>query len=388
MLRKCFRTTLLAWRQLVKEKTRLAIAVVGIAFANILICAQMGFEASLFDSSTAPQRGLDADLVVVSSHFKSVYSVKNFSRERLYQALGFAEVESVSPLYMGYGKWRNPQTRRIQSILVFGTDPRTTAFKFPEVHQNRSQLQKLNTVLFDQASIPEFGPIATLFQQQSTVETELNDVSIRVVGLFILGASFGAYGNAITSDSTFLHLFPDHHPNQIQIGLIQLKPGADAQQIAKILTDDLPDDVMILTKEDFARVEKAYWAKTTPIGFIFGLGVIVSFIVGIAIVYQIIYADVADHLPQYSMLKAIGYSDRYLIVVLIQEALLLAVLGYIPGFIVSLGLYQLAAAATMLPMFMTIERSVTVFVLTVAMCLISTASTMRKLNSADPADVF
>jgi putative ABC transport system permease protein len=388
MLRKCFRTTLLAWRQLVKEKTRLAIAVVGIAFANILICAQMGFEASLFDSSTAPQRGLDADLVVVSSHFKSVYSVKNFSRERLYQALGFAEVESVSPLYMGYGKWRNPQTRRIQSILVFGTDPRTTAFKFPEVHQNRSQLQKLNTVLFDQASIPEFGPIATLFQQQSTVETELNDVSIRVVGLFILGASFGAYGNAITSDSTFLHLFPDHHPNQIQIGLIQVKPGADAQQIAKILTDDLPDDVMILTKEDFARVEKAYWAKTTPIGFIFGLGVIVSFIVGIAIVYQIIYADVADHLPQYSMLKAIGYSDRYLIVVLIQEALLLAVLGYIPGFIVSLGLYQLAAAATMLPMFMTIERSVTVFVLTVAMCLISTASTMRKLNSADPADVF
>ncbi|WP_026732277.1 ABC transporter permease DevC [Fischerella sp. PCC 9605] len=388
MLRKCFRTTLLAWRQLVKEKTRLAIAVVGIAFANILICAQMGFEASLFDSSTAPQRGLDADLVVVSSHFKSVYSVKNFSRERLYQALGFAGVESVSPLYMGYGKWRNPQTRRIQSILVFGTDPRTTAFKFPEVNQNRSQLQKLNTVLFDQASIPEFGPIATLFQQQSTVETELNDVSIRVVGLFILGASFGAYGNTITSDSTFLHLFPDHHPNQIQIGLIQLKPGADAQQIAKILTDDLPDDVMILTKEDFARVEKAYWAKTTPIGFIFGLGVIVSFIVGIAIVYQIIYADVADHLPQYSMLKAIGYSDRYLIVVLIQEALLLAVLGYIPGFIVSLGLYQLAAAATMLPMFMTIERSVTVFVLTVAMCLISTASTMRKLNSADPADVF
>lgn len=180
----------------------------------------------------------------------------------------------------------------------------------------------------------------------------------------------------------------DHHPQQIQIGLIKLQADAHPQQVAQSLGNDLPEDVMILTNESFAQAEKAYWAKTTPIGFVFGLGVIVSFIVGIVIVYQIIYADIADHLPQYAMLKAIGYSDRYLIVVLIQEALLLAVLGYIPGFIVSLGLYQLAATATMLPIFMTIERGFTVFVLTVTMCLISAFTTIRKLNSADPADVF
>ncbi|TBR58187.1 ABC transporter [Westiellopsis prolifica IICB1] len=388
MLRKYFRTIFLAWRQLIKQKTRLVVAVVGIAFANIMICAQMGFEASLFSSSTAPQRSLDTDLVMVSSHFKSVYSVKSFTRERLYQALGFKGVESVSPLYMGYGKWRNPQTRRWQTILVFGTDPRTTAFKFPEVEQNRSQLQKLNTVLFDQGSLPEFGPIATLFQQQAILETELNDVNVRVVGLFTLGASFGAYGNLITSDSTFLHLFSNHHPEQIEIGLIKLQPDADPEQVAQSLINDLLDDVMILTNEEFAQLEKAYWAKKTPIGFVFGLGVMVSFIVGIVIVYQIIYADIADHLPQYAMLKAIGYSDRYLIAVLLQEALLLAVLGYVPGFLVSLGLYLVAANATMLPIFMTIERGVTVFFLTVTMCMISAVTTMRKLNSVDPADVF
>ncbi|TFI56182.1 FtsX-like permease family protein [Mastigocladus laminosus UU774] len=388
MLRKYFRTIFLAWRQLIKQKTRLVVAVVGIAFANIMICAQMGFEASLFSSSTAPQRSLDTDLVMVSSHFKSVYSVKSFTRERLYQALGFKGVESVSPLYMGYGKWRNPQTRRWQTILVFGTDPRTTAFKFPEVEQNRSQLQKLNTVLFDQGSLPEFGPIATLFQQQAILETELNDVNVRVVGLFTLGASFGAYGNLITSDSTFLHLFSNHHPEQIEIGLIKLQPDADPEQVAQSLINDLLDDVMILTNEEFAQLEKAYWAKKTPIGFVFGLGVMVSFIVGIVIVYQIIYADIADHLPQYAMLKAIGYSDRYLIAVLLQEALLLAVLGYVPGFLVSLGLYLVAANATMLPIFMTIERGVIVFFLTVTMCMISAVTTMRKLNSVDPADVF
>ncbi|MGJ5674442.1 MAG: ABC transporter permease DevC [Nostochopsis sp.] len=388
MLRKYFRTILLAWRQLIKQKTRLVLAVVGIAFANIMICAQMGFEASLFNSSTAPQRSLDTDLVMVSSHFKSVYSAKSFTRERLYQALGFKGVESVSPLYMGYGKWRNPQTRGLQTILVFGTDPRTNAFKFPEVEQNRSQLQKLNTVLFDQGSLPEFGPIATLLQQQAILETELNDVNIQVIGLFTLGASFGAYGNVIISDSTFLHLFPNHDPQQIQIGLIKLQANANLQKVAQSLRNDLPDDVIVITNEKFAQLEKAYWAKKTPIGFVFGLGVIVSFVIGIVIVYQIIYADIADHLPQYAMLKAIGYSDRYLIAVLLQEALLLAVLGYVPGFIVSLGLYQVAANATMLPIFMTIDRGVGVFLLTIFMCTISVFTTIKKLNSVDPADVF
>ncbi|RUR77849.1 ABC transporter permease DevC [Chlorogloeopsis fritschii PCC 9212] len=388
MLRKCFRTTLLAWRQLIKQKTRLLIAIIGIAFADILICAQMGFEASLFESSTAPQRILDADLVLVNPHFQSVYSVKNISRERLYQALGFAGVESVSPIYMGIGKWKNPQTSRTQAILVFGTDPRTQAFKLPEVNQNLSQLQKLNTIFFDRASLPQFGPIASLYQQQAIVEAELNDVNVRVTGLFTLGASFGAYGNAIASDSTFLLLFSDRQPREIQIGLIKLKPDADVQQVAKNLSAGLPDDAIVLTPQGFAEAEKSYWANTTPIGFIFGLGVIVSFIVGIVIVYQIIYADVADHLPEYAMLKAIGYSDRYLVLVLIQEALLLAVLGFIPGFIVSIGLYQIAATATMLPIFMTVERGISVFLLTVIMCMISAVSTMRKMHSADPADVF
>lgn len=388
MIPKLVRKTPLAWLQLMKQKTRLAVAVAGIAFADILMFAQMGFEASLFESSMAPQKSLDTDLVLLNPHFETVYSVKSFSRERLYQALGFEGVESVSPLYINLGKWKNPETRRTQTILVFGTDPGTKAFKFPDVNQNLSQLQMLNTVLFDQASLPDFGPIATLFQQQSTVEAELNNVNVRVSGLFTLGASFAAYGNVITSDSTFLHVFPERLPDQIEVGLIKLKPGADVEQVARELKSGLPDDVMVLTQEGFAEVEKTYWAKTTPIGFIFGIGVVVSFIVGIVIVYQILYSDVADHLPEYATLKAMGYTASYLLGVIAQEAIMLAVLGYIPGFVFAIGLYQLTHAATMLPISMTVNRGVTVFFLTVTMCFVSGAVAMRKLNSADPADVF
>ncbi len=388
MLRHFFSKTPIALRQLMKDKTRLGIAMAGIAFANILIFAQMGFQASLFNSSTAPHRSLNADLVVVNRHFESVYSVKNFSRRRLHQALGFEGVESVSPLYIGLGSWKNPQNHRTQTILVFGTDPRTTAFKFPQINQNISELQKPDTVLFDQASLPAFGPIAALFEQHGSVETELNGIQIRVGGLFRLGASFAAYGNVITSDTTFLSLFPYTLISQIQVGLVKLKSNADIKQVSQSLEAGLPDDVMIFTTSAFETAEKTYWQKSTPIGFIFGLGVIVSFIVGIMVVYQIMYSDVANHLPQYATLKAMGYRDRYLVGVLLQESLLLAVLGYIPGFTLTLGIYQLAAESTMLPIFMTPQRSIAVFLLTVIMCLISGTTAIRKLQSANPADIF
>ena len=113
-----------------------------------------------------------------------------------------------------------------------------------------------------------------------------------------------------------------------------------------------------------------------------------GFIVGIVIVYQILYSDVSEHLPEYATLKAMGYSDRYLLGVLLQEALFLAVLGYIPAFFLSFGLYQLTYAATMLPITMKLERAITVFILTVIMCSFSGAIAMRKLRTADPADVF
>jgi putative ABC transport system permease protein len=95
------------------------------------------------------------------------------------------------------------------------------------------------------------------------------------------------------------------------------------------------------------------------------------------------------HLPEYATLKAMGYSDRYLIGVLLQEALILAILGFIPEFTISLGLYGLIAKATLLPVQMTLNRARLVLFLTVVMCVASGAiAKERKLQSADPADIF
>jgi len=388
MFRKLLKRTPLALRQLMKEKTRLAIAIAGIAFADLLMFVQLGFEGALYDAAIKPHRSLQADLVLINPQLQTLFAVKSFPRERLQQALSYEGVESVSPLYFATGQWRNPETRLSRAILVWGVDPARPAFRSTEVTQNLDSLKQLDQVLFDQAGRPEYGAIGEWFKRDGSVETELNGKVVKVKGLFTNGASFAADGNVITSDSTFLQLFRDRKPELIEVGLITLKQGTDLEKVRSELIAGLPNDVKVLTTEGFAQIEKEYWANGTGIGFIFGLGVGVGFIVGIVIVYQILYADVSDHLPEYATLKAMGYTDRYLLGVLIQEALLLAILGYIPGLILSFGLYQLAYAATLLPIVMTIERSISVFILTIVMCSASGAVAMRKLRSADPADVF
>ncbi|MGJ5631769.1 ABC transporter permease DevC [Nostoc sp. CALU 1950] len=388
MFSKLFRKTPLAWRQLMKEKTRLAVAVAGITFADMLMFIQLGFESALFDAAVKPHRNLQADLILINPQFQTLFSVKNFSRERLYQALGYEGVQSVNSVYISTGQWRNPETRLERAILVWGVDPVQPAFKSPEINQNQDDLKQLYQVLFDQAGRPEYGAVADIFKKTGKFDTELNSKAVFVKGLFTDGASFAADGNVITSDSTFLQLFPERKPDRIEVGLITLKTDADVEKVRSQLVNGLPQDVRVLTPEEFAKVERTYWEEGTGIGFIFGLGTGVGFIVGIVIVYQILYSDVSDHLPEYATLKAMGYTDNYLLGVLIQEALLLAVLGFLPGFFLSFGLYQVTYAATMLPIFMKMERAIQVWILTVIMCSVSGAIAMRKLRSADPADVF
>ena len=364
------------------------VAIAGIAFADMLIFLQMGFEGALYDAAIQPHRNLQADLVLINPQMQTLFSVKDFSRQRLYQTLAHPDVASVSGVYVATGQWKNPGTKLERAILVWGIDPTEPAFKFPDVNQNLSKLQPLNQVLFDQAGRPEYGFTTAAYEETGVFSSELNGIRVDVEGVFTNGASFAADGNVITSDSTFLRLFPERSAEQIEVGLVQLHPGADFERVRAELEAALPDDVLIGSPEDFAQIERDYWANGTGIGFIFGLGVAVGFIVGIVIVYQILYSDVSEHLPEYATLKAMGYTDNYLLGVLIQEALLLAVLGYLPSVFLAFGLYQLAFAATMLPISMTTRRAITVLLLTIVMCSVSGAIALRKLRTADPADIF
>lgn len=378
----------LAWLQLKREKTRLAVALAGIAFADILMFMQLGFRDSLYYSNVRFHTSLQGDIVLINNQSNALLSMKTFSQRRLYKALDLPGVQTVHPIYVDYTAWKNPLTGRPRNLLVIGMNPEINIFNLAGVQENLDKLKLPDVVLYDRSSRQEYGPIAADFEQGKNVIAEVNRRKIKVGGLFTLGASFGADGNLITSDVNFLRIFPQHQRGLINIGLVRLKPGADATVVAQSLRNFLSKDIKVLTKQEFIDYERNYWASSTAIGFIFTLGTIMGFIVGTVIVYQILYTEVADHLAEYATLKAIGYTHNYLLFVILQEALILAFLGYIPGFAVTMFLYDRARFATLLPIFMSSERAIMVLILTLIMCFASGTIAVRKLQSADPADIF
>jgi putative ABC transport system permease protein len=378
----------LAWLQLKREKLRLLVAIAGVAFAVILIFMQLGFNNALFDSAVRIHGFLDADLVIISPQFDYLAAPKNFTRRRLYQALGAPGVESVGSLYAGLRVWKNPVNAATRAIFVIGFDPSEPALNLPDVASQLDKIRLPDVVLFDELSRPEFGPIASEVRAGREFHAEVAGRRIGVGGLFGLGTSFGIDGTLITSDLNFQRIPPGRDPGLIEIGLIRVARDADPEQVQRYLASRLPADVLVLTKRKFIEREKRYWATSTPIGFVFALGVVIGLVVGAIIVYQILFSDVTDHLAEYATLKAMGYPNSYLFSVVLQEAVLLAILGYIPGLLICMGLYHITENATRLPMTLTLRLGGLVAVLTVVMCAISGIIALRKVRSADPAEIF
>jgi putative ABC transport system permease protein len=438
----------LAWLQLTYEKSRLMVAIAGITFAVILMFMQIGFQDALFRSAIRLQSGLNGDVVLISPQSTNLVGMRNFSRRRLFQTLAIDGVEGVNPLYIGLAAWKIKESTagQTRNILVLGADPDGNIFKLPGMTpENIYNIRQQDVILFDRTSRPEFGPIVNEcgvanqpdnYSCPQPVYREIANRRLKVGGLFVLGSSFAADGAIITSSTNFLRIFDSRRVGSINVGLINLKPNVSPAEVmlkiammmpgedvilpkANLKADDLrfravPDDrdkvmiakadltpadiaktgdifadeVRILTMNGFIDFERSYWQRSTAIGFIFTLGTIMGFIVGVVIVYQILYTDVSDHLAEYATLKAIGYSNWYLSGVVIQEAFVLSVLGFIPGFAVSLGLYALTRNATRLPLDMTIERGTQVLILTMIMCVISGAISLRRVQSADPAEIF
>ncbi len=378
----------LGWLQLKHKPLRLIVALSGISFAVLLIMMQLGFRSALFESAVRFHERFDYDIALFSPDSVFIVRPQPFSNRRLYQALGFDAVEDVTPVYIFPSIWKNPWDNMRRSINTIGFHPDSRLLAIEGFEDSRKLLRGQDVVLFDSASRPEFGPVEETLEAGNPVVTEINDREVEVVGLFEMGTSFGIDGTVITSDDNWLRLFPGRSRNEIQLGLIRLKQGTDANRVRDALAEYLPGDVLVMTKQQFVQREKAYWNSATPIGYIFAFGAIMGFVVGAIIVYQILFADVSEHLNEYATLRAIGYRNRFVSGIVLQQAVILAVLGYLPGLAIVYWLYGKAAAATNLPLYITQERALTVFLMTLAMCAISAMMAVRKVQRLDPADVF
>jgi putative ABC transport system permease protein len=383
----------IAWLQLTYQKSRLLVTLIGVTFAVFLMFIQLAFRDGLYEDSVTIHKTIQADLVLLHTDTNYFFGIKDFPRNYLYKVAGINGIASANPLYFSDGKFKNPENFVTQTIGVCAFNPEKPVLNLPEVNQLLKSLKKPDSVLFDRLSRDQYGPIASEFKKNNIISIELSNKKINIVGLFSLGGGVMSQdGLIITSDLNYSQLlnFP---LEKVAIGVIKLEPGIKPEKIIEEFSkkfprnsDDIP--VKLITLNKFMELEKEHWANSTPIGFIFNLGTLIGLVFGGVIVYQILYAQIADSLYIYATFKAIGYSNFYLVRIVIQQAVLMSVMGYIPGFVLCLYLYKFVQDATRLPMFMTFSRAWMVLLLTISMCSIAGLLAMKKLRSADPADLF
>lgn len=382
----------IAWQQIYYYKKRFIAAFLAVAFAVFFMFLQQGFKEGLLYSSIKFIQNLNADLIIVNRSRYASYIEKTFPRNRLYQARSFQGVKATYPLYITMGIWKDFQNLKSRSIRVFAFNPADVVFMMSDVQNSAGALQLPNTLLADRKSFQVYG------HMEKGVIAELSNRRIEVIGTFELGADYVSEGNLIMSDQNFLRIFAERPSgflmklrsslDRVDLGLIKVENGTNVSSLITTLNKSLPKDVKVFDKQDFIQREVQHWDKTTSVGFVFGLGRTIGFIVGMIIVYNIIYTDISHNLPQYATLKAMGYSSLYLQTIILVESIIISILGFIPGFFVSVLIYKLIANTTGLLMQMNINSVIIVFILTIFMCISASLIAAKRLHNIDPAELY
>ena len=372
----------LAWRILTYDKGRTALAVVGVFMAILLVFVQLGFFIAVPQGGMLLYDRTRFDLLIASTGYEYQVQPGEFPLSQLDRARTAPEVALAAPLYFGSAKWRSGEDGKAPDVFVIGFDPQDRIFASEDVDRQLAVLDGADTVLVDSATRPMFGPLTT-----GRVVDIAGD-KVKIGGDYVLGTGFMGLGVILVSTRNFVRIFPFRQLGQVNLGLVQLKHGVDSDRAAASLRQFLGGDIRIFTRPELEAHETAYWTTRTSVGLLFGSGLIVSFIVGVMVVYQILATQVSRQLPQFATLKAVGYGDRFLNGTVVTMALLIVLAGFFPALVAALGVYEVIREETLLPVEMSGPRIAVVFAATLAMAAASALLSMSSLRRADPADLF
>lgn len=377
----------LAWLQLASESKRFAVALAGITFAVAMMLFQMGLQTALYKQVVGPLLLLDGQVMIVGSHYEYFGVGRGFANVRLHQALANPDVVEANSIKLGCASFKSVGDGRERDIFLIAFDPSRKVFLSKDICEQQNLLKNHGTVLFDSLSRSQYGDVGRLFESGGNVRTEIAGEKSDIVGLIEIGPTFAADGNVLMSLATLEKFW--HSPSGVSdVGVLKLREGANPDEVAESLKKIFPQSVKVMTKDEFVKSEKAYWGKRTPIGFVIGASMAVAIFVGAVIVYQILYTDVSDHIPEYATLKAIGFADSFFVGIIVQESFILSFLGFIPGALLAELLYIMTREIAGMPTYMSLDSLLIVFGLSLSMCVFAGLLATRKLRKANPADIF
>lgn len=369
----------LAYRNLFHDRLSLTVTLVGILFSVLLVAIQCGLYIGSSDRIASVIDKSDADLWIVPYATKSFDDAAPLQGREKFAALAVDGVASVHELVVGFGSWRKPQGGR-SAVLIVGTDWRQGGFEpWNIIDGSLDALMMPGAVAIDKSYFPDLG----IEQRGGWAEINGQRVTVEAVTKGIRSFTTLPYVFMTVARAREVLGYP---ADRATFTVVKLVPGADPIAARDRLQARLKD-AEVLTQQEFRTRSLNYWLFKTGAGAALIAGAVLGLIVGVVVVAQTLYSSTKDHLNEFATLRALGASASYIHWVILLQALMSAVIGYLLG----LGLSMVVIWATQdttLKIVMTPGLAGMLFALTLGMCAIAAVSAIFKVTKIDPASVF
>jgi putative ABC transport system permease protein len=354
---------------------------------------QLGLKQALMNSATRLHAAMSGEIVLLSPHYQMLDRATWIPGRLVTEAREDPEVVSADPLFVANLYVRDIATGTVRLIAAYGFDPARPVLDLPGLASELATLRAPRHALFDRLSRPIYGPIEATLKEDGVVRLGLAFASlplqpdIEIVGTVALGPSIASDGAIVIGQDSLSQLdgVALDRPN---FGVIRLAPGVDPGTVARRLQYRLGAEARVLTKAQFIAAEQDAWARLTPIGTIFTLGVFVGGAIGLAFIYQILQMNIRNNLSSYAVLKSMGYPNAFFFALVGEISTIVGVVSFIAALPAVLLLYWGTAAATGLDMRMRPGMAVLVLAVVLFISMISAVLALRKLRAADPVSLF
>jgi putative ABC transport system permease protein len=374
-------TLLIAWRNLVHDGVRLAVTLIGIAFSTILMGLQLGMLLNFMHTTSTIVDHAGADLWVAAHGVRSVDLATPLEQRRRFQSLDIDGVSLAEPYLLQFAFWKKADGIR-ETVIIVGVDPHAEMGMPWAMLPGRSihdALSMPNGVIIDRLYAEKLG-VASLDQL-----VEIDDHRARVTG-FTDGIRTFTQSPYVFTSLRNARLLSNRTDDDITYVLIRLAQGQPADTVREVLSARMPD-VDVLTPGEFSNKSRNYWLFTTGAGTTMIGSSMLALLVGVVIVAQTLYASTMDRLPEYATIRAMGGTRIYLYKIVIKQAVIGGLLGYLIGIVTVVFLAYLArnsSASPEVPLWLASGIGVT----TVLMCVAASLVSMNKVTSIDPVKVF
>lgn len=320
---------MVALKMLVGDRAKYIALVAGIAFAALLITQQASIFAGFARRAGSWIRGVNyPDIWVTDQTMEFSDDLKHMSDMKLHRVRGVQGVAWAVPMFKGIIQARLPDGTQ-KTVRLLGIDDATLVGGPPEfVKGDLGSLRQDAAILVNEAdlvkdlSLPREPGDRKLDIGDRIV---LNDNQARIVGIYRAPKEF-FWGSLIYTTYSRALTWAPKERNRLTYVLAKAAPGESPVAVARRI--EAQTGLLARTNDEFDHATIMWMINNTGILPNFGITIALGFVIGALVAGQTFYSFVLDNLRSFAVLKAMGLSNRRVLVMLVLQVVIVGSVGY------------------------------------------------------------